>query len=124
MSPKPRSGRPTRFLVVSTVVVVAVAGFGFLFKLFELIAAYLSGDTSFALGPVSVYLAVAAGFLCLFVWATLRGQFHDVEGPKYRMLEREDALEHGKWPAPERSEHERRLEEGLKRLARDEGSDA
>ena len=37
--------------------------------------------------PVLNYLLVASGFLLLFLWAYFSGQFRDVEGPKYRMLE-------------------------------------
>ena len=34
------------------------------------------------------YLFVAGGFAFLFLWALSRGQFKDVEEPKYRMLQR------------------------------------
>jgi hypothetical protein len=39
------------------------------------------------------YLAVAAGFTCLFIWALLRGMFRDVEAPKHTMLENEAKLD-------------------------------
>jgi hypothetical protein len=39
------------------------------------------------------YLAVAAGFICLTVWAAHRGMFKDIEAPKYRLLENEDELD-------------------------------
>ncbi len=35
------------------------------------------------------YLAVALGFLFIITWAFLRGQFRDVEAPKYKVLELE-----------------------------------
>jgi cbb3-type cytochrome oxidase maturation protein len=40
--------------------------------------------------------AGAAGWL-LFIWAVKSGQYDDVEGPKYRMLDDEDE----KKPSPE-----------------------
>jgi hypothetical protein len=46
-----------------------------------------------ALVPMLNYLAVAAGFTCLFVWALLRGMFRDIEAPKYTMLENEAKLD-------------------------------
>lgn len=46
-----------------------------------------------ALVPMLNYLAVAAGFSCLFIWALLRGMFRDVEAPKYTMLENEAKLD-------------------------------
>jgi cbb3-type cytochrome oxidase maturation protein len=109
-----------RFLVIATVAVVCLAGLGFFYKLFELAASFLAGETSFALGPVSVYLAVAGGFLCLFVWATLRGQFHDIEAPKMRMLEREAALDEAEGAGPGASAGDtaaRRLEAAFARAA-------
>jgi hypothetical protein len=45
---------------------------------------------------VSVYVMVASGFACLFAWATFRGQFRNIEGPKRWMLEREKALDEGR----------------------------
>ncbi len=46
-----------------------------------------------ALVPMLNYLVVAAGFICLMIWAVMSGMFHDVEGPKYRMLETEEKLD-------------------------------
>jgi cbb3-type cytochrome oxidase maturation protein len=43
--------------------------------------------------PVMNYLLVAAGFLCLFLWAYFTGQYRDVEGPKYRMLEMQHEID-------------------------------
>jgi cbb3-type cytochrome oxidase maturation protein len=45
----------------------------------------------------AVGLAFAAGFVLLAVWAIRNGQFKDVEGVKYRMLQDFDpkAMEHG-----------------------------
>jgi len=86
--------RAPRWLVITFVVVVAVAGCGFLFKLAEFSQTLsASPDVSFALMPMVTYLAVAAGFFCLLAWATLSGHWKDLEGPKRFHLENEAALE-------------------------------
>ena len=36
-------------------------------------------------------LCVGTGAWLFFIWAVKRGDFDDVEGPKYRMLDDEDA---------------------------------
>ena len=42
-----------------------------------------------------IFLTVCAGFAgwMLFLWAVKSGQYDDVEGPKYRMLDDEDEAE-------------------------------
>ncbi len=88
--PKARSGGGRWFLWIFGPTVILVAGAAFLFKLTEFIIVATSKGPE-ALGsfliPVLNYLFVAAGFLCLFLWAYFTGQFRDVEAPKYRMLE-------------------------------------
>ena len=49
-----------------------------------------------------IYALVAMGFLCLLGWAFVTGQFHDIERPKYEMLER--------FEEQERAEAEQRRE--------------
>ncbi len=41
-----------------------------------------------------IFLTLAAGFAgwMLFLWAVKSGQYDDIEGPKYRMLEDEEEL--------------------------------
>jgi len=92
--PRPRPERQTGggrwFLWIFGPTVILVAGAAFVFKLIEFIkVATQDGPGAMAsfLIPVLNYLMVAAGFLCLFFWAYLTGQFSDVEAPKYRMLE-------------------------------------
>lgn len=85
-----------RFLRAFSVIMVAVAGTAFLFKLIEFFfTATRSGPDSMAsfLIPVLNYLLVAAGFFCLFLWAWFSGQFRDLEAPKYRMLEMQDEID-------------------------------
>ncbi|MCI0468831.1 MAG: cbb3-type cytochrome oxidase assembly protein CcoS [Nitrospirae bacterium] len=38
--------------------------------------------------PLSIILGIAAWFI--FMWALKSGQYEDIEGPKYRMLEDDD----------------------------------
>lgn len=45
--------------------------------------------TGYAVLTSLSYLAVAVGFLFIITWAFLRGQFRDVEAPKYKVLELE-----------------------------------
>ncbi len=46
------------------------------------------GMSGFAL-PFFNYLFVALGFVCLFIWAYLKGHFKDIERPALEMLETE-----------------------------------
>ncbi|MCE9590828.1 MAG: cbb3-type cytochrome oxidase assembly protein [Planctomycetes bacterium] len=75
---------------------VVIAGSAFVCKLIEFIyTATTHGGQALAsfLIPVLNYLMVAAGFLLLFIWAYLTGQFRDVENPKYRMLDMQDEID-------------------------------
>lgn len=86
--------RAPRWLIVAFVAVVAIAGCGFLFKLTEFAQTLQAApEVSFALMPMVTYLAVAAGFFCLLAWATLGGQWKDIEAPKRFHLENEALLD-------------------------------
>lgn len=39
-------------------------------------------------------LCVGTGAWLFFVWTVKRGDFDDVEGPKYRMLDDDDSITH------------------------------
>jgi len=70
--------------------VVVFAGLGFTYKLSQFIRTMLNDEVEgFALVPVTTYFIVGIGYLCLFIWSYLQGHYKDVEGPKYRLLERE-----------------------------------
>ena len=88
------SNRVNRFVWGFGVIMVIIAGGGFIFKLIEFFVAFL-GDhpMNFSILPVMTYLIVAAGYLCLFMWAYLTGQFKNIEGPKYRMLEMQQEID-------------------------------
>ena len=84
------------FLWIFGPLVILVAGTAFLFKLIEFVhTATTKGPDAMGsfLMPVLTYLLVAAGYLLLFLWAYASGQFRDVEGPKYRMLEMQDEID-------------------------------
>lgn len=86
--------RVHRFVWGFGVIMVLIAGGGFIFKLIEFLTAFNSGEPfQFSIIPVMTYLIVAAGFGCLFMWAYLSGQFKDIEGPKYRMLEMQEEFD-------------------------------
>lgn len=79
-----------RFLWIFSLLMVAIAGSAFFFKLFEFFyTATTKGPDALGsfLIPVLNYLLVAVGFFCLFLWAYFTGQFRNVEQPKHRMLE-------------------------------------
>lgn len=85
-----------RFLWVFSVVMILIAGTAFIFKLIDFYTTATTGGPD-ALGsfliPVLNYLLVASGFFSLFLWAYVTGQFRDVEGPKFRMLEMQDEID-------------------------------
>ncbi len=87
-------GRKERLLLYFVILfVILPGGISFLVK----VASYFmveveEGMSGFAL-PFFNYLFVALGFVCLFVWAYLRGHFRDIERPAVEMLETELRLE-------------------------------
>ena len=67
---------------------------GFGSKFLEFIAIYRGDvDGAFAIAPILNYLLASIGFLLLFFWAAANGMFHDIERPKYQLLEREEELD-------------------------------
>ena len=73
-----------------TTAIIAMAGAGFLFKLYEFVQSLDdSAAMGFAIVPLASYFLTGAGFLMLLIWSATRGAFKDVEAPKYRMMELE-----------------------------------
>ena len=91
-----RVGPKAIVLGVMAAAIVVPAAIGFITK-FVYFVRTLHTDSagSFAIVPMINYLAVAAGFFCLLIWAAYRGMFRDIEGPKYTMLDSEDRLDPG-----------------------------
>ena len=74
--------------------VCVIAGCMFFFKLHEFLRTIKKDELAgFAFDPILTYGFVAVGFFLLLVWAFLTGQFKNVEGTKYEMLERFEAQE-------------------------------
>jgi hypothetical protein len=72
--------------------VIIIAGAGFTFKFIEYTISVFNSPSdivNFAITPLVMYMSVAAGFLCLFIWTVIRGDYKDTELPKFRFFERE-----------------------------------
>jgi len=82
------------WLLATFVVVVAAAGFGFVFKMVEFARSiHDTPDVSFALMPIVTYLVVAGGFFFLLAWSFFSGHYKDIEGPKHFLLANERELD-------------------------------
>lgn len=96
--------RRVRRAAILTTIVVAMAGAGFIFKIYEFVRSLDdSAAMGFAIVPLSSYFLTGAGFLFLLLWSASRGAFKDVEAPKYRMMFLEEGYarqagdEHPEW---------------------------
>jgi hypothetical protein len=94
-NPKTPEERKKRlFLWVAMLSCLLGAGTAFAYKIAEFIYTISSEEVrGFADVPITVYFAVAAGWLCLLSWCFLSGKFSDLEGAKLEMLAREDEYE-------------------------------
>lgn len=91
---RPRGRTRGVVLVMMAVVFVAPAAVAFVNKFFKFLRTMHTDEMgAMALIPMLNYLSVAAGFLCLTVWAVRRGMFRDVEAPKFDLLVNEDKLD-------------------------------
>jgi hypothetical protein len=80
-------------LLVMAIVILVPSMLGFVTKFIEFIHTFRGeADGAFAVTPILNYLLASIGFFCMLIWATVNGMFHDVERPKYRMLEIDEAL--------------------------------
>ena len=78
--------------VLATGCVIAALTFGF--KIVEFIWTLDSPEApGFAVVPVITYFIVASGYVMLFTWSYLNGQFANMERPKSTLLEREKELD-------------------------------
>jgi hypothetical protein len=76
------------------VVVLVVAGAGFVYKMTEF-AITMAGDEVVGFGAVAVatYLIGMLPIVFVTLWAVVTGRFRDVERPKFRMLELDREIE-------------------------------
>lgn len=86
--------RNTIVTIIFGVPILVFSGLGFAAKFLEFIHTF-QGDWEgvFAITPMVNYLLASAGFFCLLVWATMNGMFHDLEKPKYTMLDNDSTLD-------------------------------
>ena len=94
----PKQPRPSRArtitLIVMSIVILVPSMTGFVMKFIEFIHTFQGeSDGAFAITPMLNYLLASLGFFCLLLWATLNGMFHDLEKPKYHMLDVEEQLD-------------------------------
>ena len=93
-----RRRRSARRVVVLgfAVVVLLVAGLGFVYKMTEFTMTIVNDDIAgFGAAAVSVYLIGLLPLLFLTLWAVFTGRFRDIEEPKFRMLELDREIERG-----------------------------
>ena len=96
--PDSRQNTTQRSQVVTTIILALVilipSLLGFANKFREFIQIYRGEvDGVFAITPIVNYLLASLGFFCLFCWGIAHGMFHDIERPKYTMLETERKLD-------------------------------
>ncbi len=78
------------------VLVLLVAGLGFVYKMTEFTMTIVKDDIAgFGAAAVSVYLIGLLPILFLTLWAVCTGRFRDIEQPKFRMLELDREIERG-----------------------------
>jgi hypothetical protein len=105
MSPRVR----TWFLVVFCAAVVVLAGGALVYKMTEFGMTIIKDDISgFGVVALAVYFTGMSPLLLLTLWGVCAGHFRDIERPKYRMLELDDAIDRGLLPAVERKASARR----------------
>lgn len=80
-----------RSVIAIGIIVLTLAGLGFFVKFTEFVKSVFSNDLlNWAIVPVSTYLIVGVGFLSLFVWTVMKGDYKDIEAPKFRLFELEE----------------------------------
>ena len=87
--------KKNKILLVFQWAVIIIAGSGFVFKFIEFTySIFKTGNelVQFAVTPIVIYTCVAIGFLMIFLWTVSRGDYKDIEKPKYRLFEREVEL--------------------------------
>ncbi len=95
VEPKSNTSRwQWRMTIIFAVVILIPSMYGFVGKFVELVHVF-QGESGgeFAIAPMLNYLLASLGFLCMLVWATSNGMFHDVERAKVEMLEHERLLD-------------------------------
>jgi hypothetical protein len=84
--------KASRVIIVFEWIVILTAATGFTYKFIEFTYSVLQVENeavNFAITPLVMYVSVALGFFLLFIWSLLRGDFKEIEKPKFRIFERE-----------------------------------
>lgn len=80
--------------LVFAIIILVPSMLGFVTKFIEFVHTFRDdAQGAFAITPMVNYLLASLGFLCLLIWATVNGMFHDMEQPKHVMLRRELMLD-------------------------------
>lgn len=83
-----------RLTIAFAVMILIPSMYGFAGKFIELVHVFRGEPGgAFAVAPIVNYLLASLGFLCMLVWASWNGMFHDVERPKFDMLAHEEQLD-------------------------------
>lgn len=91
-----RESTSTIVTVTFAVVVLLVAGFGFVYKMTEFAMTIVENDVEgFGAAAVAIYLVGMLPIVFLTLWAILTGKFRDIERPKFRLLELDREIELG-----------------------------
>lgn len=84
------------FLIAFGSAVVVLAGGALIYKMTEFAMTIIKDDISgFGVVALAVYFTGMAPLLLLTLWGICAGHFRDIERPKYRMLELDEAIERG-----------------------------
>jgi hypothetical protein len=90
---KRRLGHRATVTVILAVLILVPSMLGFATKFIEFFnVSQENGAGLFAVAPMLNYILASLGFLCLLMWAAFNGMFHDIERPKFAMLENERRL--------------------------------
>ena len=92
--------RPSRVrmatVILFAVLVLTVAGVGFVYKMTEFAMTIVNDDIrGFGAAAVALYLMGLLPIIFLTLWAVMTGKFRDIEHPKFRLLELDREIERG-----------------------------
>jgi hypothetical protein len=86
----------TVVIVGFAIVVLVVAGMGFVYKMSEFTMTIVNDDVAgFGVVAVATYLIGLVPIVFLTLWAVMTGKFRDIEHPKYRLFELDREIERG-----------------------------
>jgi hypothetical protein len=80
----------------AAILVFVVAGFGFAYRMATFAMTIATGEgEGFGAIAVVTYLIGMIPILFVTLWAVVTGRFRDIERPKHRLFELNDAIERG-----------------------------